>query len=132
MENSLQKIVICSCEPAGIGPDIIIAAAQQDFNAEIVVVGDSGLLQQRAGQLGTTLEVVEDHSTVSANPHTPGQLRMIPVALPDAVTPGMLNPGNSRYVTQCIDTAVDLCLSGEFQAMVTAPAHKGIINEEGI
>jgi len=46
--------------------------------------------------------------------------------------PGKLDPANSRYVLAVLDRAVRGCLEGEFDAMVTAPVHKGVINDAGI
>jgi 4-hydroxythreonine-4-phosphate dehydrogenase len=46
--------------------------------------------------------------------------------------PGRLDPGNSRYVLEVLDRAIDGCLSAEFDAMVTAPVQKSVINDAGI
>ncbi len=45
---------------------------------------------------------------------------------------GELNVGNAQYVLDTLRRAVNGCLAGEFAAMVTAPVHKGIINDAGI
>ncbi len=132
----LPKIIICSGEPAGIGMDIVIKAAQQGFDADLAIVGDPNLLRERAELLGMTLDINEYEPTDKSNPGQSGgrlgQVSVIPLDVSTSVTPGKLDSKNSRYVIQCIDTAVDLCLSGEFDAMVTAPVHKGIINDAGI
>ena len=47
-------------------------------------------------------------------------------------TPGKLDPANSRYVLEVLDRAIDGCLAGEFDAMVTAPVQKSVINDAGI
>jgi 4-hydroxythreonine-4-phosphate dehydrogenase len=39
---------------------------------------------------------------------------------------------NGRYVLDTLDAAIAGCLSGEFSAMVTAPVHKGVINDAGV
>jgi 4-hydroxythreonine-4-phosphate dehydrogenase len=54
------------------------------------------------------------------------------VPLRRARTPGKLDPANSRYVLEVLDRAIDGCLSGEFDAMVTAPVQKSVINDAGI
>ncbi|WP_423907280.1 4-hydroxythreonine-4-phosphate dehydrogenase PdxA [Candidatus Spongiihabitans sp.] len=136
MKISLPKIIICSGEPAGIGPDIVIKAAQQGFDATLAVVGDPNLLRYRAELLGIALDINEYQSPDKSNPCYPappgGRVLVIPLEVSTSVTLGQLDSKNSRYVIQCIDTAVDLCRSGEFDAMVTAPVHKGIINDAGI
>ena len=47
------RIVVTSGEPAGIGPDICAALGEVAFDAEITVLGDLSLLQQRAGEIGS-------------------------------------------------------------------------------
>ena len=127
-----RQIVISSGEPAGIGPDIIIQALQQPICGRLAVTGDPELMRERSNRLGIKLEisVVDDQASIA--PHKPGHMQVIPVALSAPVTAGELNPDNSRYVIDCIDRAVNLCQARRFQGMVTAPAHKGIINDAGI
>lgn len=152
MKNPTPKIIICSGEPAGIGLDIVIKAAQQKFAATLTVVGDENLLCQRAEMLGMALDVRHyvaadksgsghsgddsgDDSGNSSGDNSndkPGRISVIPLAVNRHVTAGKLDAKNSRYVIQCIDAAIDLCRCGEFDAMVTAPVHKGIINDAGI
>jgi 4-hydroxythreonine-4-phosphate dehydrogenase len=57
-------------------------------------------------------------------------LEHVPLRRP--CTPGKLDPANSRYVLEVLDRAIDGCLSGEFDAMVTAPVQKSVINDAGI
>ena len=54
----------------------------------------------------------------------------LPLAAPCVA--GRLDPANAKYVLGLLDRAVDGCLSGEFGAMVTAPVHKGVINDAGV
>jgi 4-hydroxythreonine-4-phosphate dehydrogenase len=54
------------------------------------------------------------------------------VPLRSACTPGRLDPANSRYVIEVLDRAIRGCLAGEFDAMVTAPVQKSVINDAGI
>ena len=46
--------------------------------------------------------------------------------------PGKLDPANSPYVLAVLDRAIAGCLKGEFDAMVTAPVQKSVINDAGI
>ncbi|HTY99663.1 MAG TPA: 4-hydroxythreonine-4-phosphate dehydrogenase PdxA, partial [Rhodocyclaceae bacterium] len=39
---------------------------------------------------------------------------------------------NARYVLDILDAALAGCVAGEYAAMVTAPVHKGVINDAGI
>ncbi|MGH8680152.1 MAG: 4-hydroxythreonine-4-phosphate dehydrogenase PdxA, partial [Burkholderiales bacterium] len=63
---------------------------------------------------------------------SPGALEVLhrPAAAP--VTPGRLDPANGRYVLALLDAAVDGCLAGTFDALVTAPVQKSVVNDAGI
>ena len=56
----------------------------------------------------------------------------MPVALNAPAICGQLNPANSHYVLKTIRMATQGCMDGVFAAMVTAPVHKGVINDAGI
>ena len=127
-----RQIVISSGEPAGIGPDIVIQALQHPISGRLAVTGDPDLIHKRASQLGIDMEISLIDSRSSIDSHEPGRIQVIPVALSAPVTAGELNPDNSQYVIDCIDKAVDMCLDKRFAAMVTAPVHKGVINDGGI
>jgi 4-hydroxythreonine-4-phosphate dehydrogenase len=111
-----RTIVVTSGEPAGIGPDICLALAGADLPAHVTVLGDRDLLQARARQLGVVMEGLD--------------IRHVPLRAP--CQSGVLDAANATYVLAMLDMAVAGCQSGEFAAMVTAPVHKGIINDAGI
>jgi hypothetical protein len=46
--------------------------------------------------------------------------------------PGTPDIRNARYVLRLLDLAIDGALTEEFDALVTAPVHKGLINDAGI
>lgn len=132
MKRVIPCIALTPGEPAGIGPDLCIQLAQEELAFDLVAVADPGLLQQRAQQLGLALELQEvDHSR-PPTPHRAGQLKVLPTNVSGAVTPGKLNAANSRYVLATLDAAIDGCLEGRYQALVTGPVHKGVINDAGI
>ncbi|MBI5897607.1 MAG: 4-hydroxythreonine-4-phosphate dehydrogenase PdxA [Rhodocyclales bacterium] len=115
-KNADPVIAITSGEPSGIGPDICLHLHQRSWPARLVVIGDRGLLAQRAGALGLA----------------PGGLEIRHVPLRRPVTAARLDPANAAYVLETLDLALAGCVSGEFSAMVTAPVHKGVINDAGI
>ena len=127
MGSRLPIIALTSGEPAGIGPELCTALAREALPARIVVIGDAELLRSRAGHTGLAILPYVN----GAAPLTDG-LEVDHIALASAAQPGVLNPANARYVLALIDRAVTGCLSGEFDAMVTAPVHKGVINDAGI
>ena len=126
------RIAITPGEPAGIGPDILLAVAQGSWQAELVAVADPDLLQARAALLDLPLELLPLDLAAAPRPHTPGTLRLLPVALAAPCRPGQLDPRNAPYVVATLQQAVDGCLRGDFSAMVTAPVQKSVINDAGI
>ena len=133
MDKSLHRLLITPGEPAGIGPDITLAVAQKNFDAEIFVIADPDLLSERAKLLGLDIQLnIFDKLDVDINKHQAGQLNVLPVKLSTPSTQGKLNSKNSRYVLDCLSMAAQYCLTNEASAMVTGPVHKGIINEAGI
>lgn len=130
-QTKLPRIVLTSGEPAGIGPDLIALVAQQAFEAELITIGDPDVLLNRAAALGINLKL-EDVDPENPRAHQPGHLSLLPLRCQDNVTPGQLNPANGAYVVDMLTQAANHCLNGHFDAIATAPVHKGIINEAGI
>ncbi len=132
MANHLKRIALTPGEPAGIGPDLCIALAQSDLPCQLVVVASPDLLQDRAKRLGLPLKLIDFNSDSLIEAHQAGQLTVMPVNLGEPVSAGQLNVANSRYVLKTITKATQGCMKGAFAAMVTAPVHKGVINDAGI
>lgn len=125
----IPRIAITAGEPAGIGPDLCIAVAQQRFTAELVIIADPQLLQQRAALLQRSLDLPIYRPGTAARA---GQVSVAPVRLRTPVHAGKLDSANAAYVLETLDCAIRGCNDNSFQAMVTAPVHKGIINDAGI
>lgn len=125
----LPKLIITSGEPAGIGPDLIALLNPTHFNARLIIVGDKDMLQHRATALGVKLNLTPYN--VGASP-AENSLEIIHQDLKQLAKPGELNVNNAQYVLDTIKTATLGCLSGEFDAMVTAPIQKDIINDAHI
>jgi 4-hydroxythreonine-4-phosphate dehydrogenase len=123
-------IALTAGEPAGIGPDLCVLLAQQPLPARIVIIADRNLLEQRAAQLGLPLELA-DWQPNSAPPAA-GVAEVMHHSLKVPAVPGTLDPANSRYVLATLTSAARGCLDGSFDAVVTAPVHKGVINDAGI
>jgi 4-hydroxythreonine-4-phosphate dehydrogenase len=126
------RIAITPGEPAGIGPDICVLAAMKDAGAQLVAVCDPDLLRRRAERIGRKLDVARFDAEAPRVQHRPGRIEVLSVPLARASLPGRLDPHNSGYVLEALRIACDGCLSGDFDALVTGPAHKGIINDAGI
>jgi 4-hydroxythreonine-4-phosphate dehydrogenase len=131
VKNKVPRIALTPGEPAGIGPDLCIQLAQQDLPCQLIVIASPDLLKQRAKQLGHVLRINEFDSFLPASIQTAGCLTVLPVELTEPALCGQLNPANSRYVLKTITKATKGCMDGFFDAMVTGPVHKGIINDAG-
>ena len=68
----------------------------------------------------------------SAGTWVPGSLEVLHLPLARPSRPGVPDAANSPYVLSLLRRAADGCVRGEFAAMVTAPVHKGVINDAGI
>jgi 4-hydroxythreonine-4-phosphate dehydrogenase len=121
--NARPRLALTCGEPAGIGPDLCVmigaAATSLGIDCEIHCLADESLLRQRAAQLDLPFPAGNGF-----------QVRHVPLAAP--VTPGRLDARNARWVLSLLDAALAGCRSGEYQAMVTAPVQKSIINDAGI
>jgi len=129
---SVPCLAITAGEPAGIGPDLCIQIAQQPSAAQRVVIADPELLRSRARQLGLPLELLPYDPDAIAAPQAAGQMSILPVPLAAACQAGQLDARNAAYVLETLRLAGEGCLSGRFAAVVTAPVHKGIINDAGV
>lgn len=129
--NSLKRIAITCGEPAGIGPDLTIEMAQDEYEAQIIALVDPNLLHERAKLLKRPIELIEATPEKLKSKARSGQLFYLPHELAQPVTTGQLNKANADYVLSTLQTALDGSIRGQFDAIVTAPVHKGIINDAG-
>ncbi|MEH6579605.1 MAG: 4-hydroxythreonine-4-phosphate dehydrogenase PdxA [Amphritea sp.] len=126
------RLALTPGEPAGIGPDLCIQIVQQGHPHQLIAICDPDLLTNRAKQLNLPLRLIpySDDQTITAT--EPGTLWIEPVTVKESVIAGELNPANAQYVLDTLSRATKGCLKGEFSALVTAPVHKGVINDAGI
>lgn len=129
---SPARLAITAGEPAGIGPDLCLMLAQQPASCERVVIADPELLKQRAAQLGLRVELQPFDPDALPAAQAAGQLSVLPVSLAAECRPGELNRANAAYVLDTLRLAGAGALNGTFDAIVTAPVHKGIINDAGV
>ncbi|HYN77134.1 MAG TPA: 4-hydroxythreonine-4-phosphate dehydrogenase PdxA [Lamprocystis sp. (in: g-proteobacteria)] len=126
------RLAITPGEPAGIGPDLLVRLAQEPTAAQWVAVADPGLLAARAQALGLPLRCLAFAPDGPRRASAPGELIVSPVPLAAPVQPGRLDAANAAYVIETLRVACDGCLAGTFDALVTGPVHKGIINDAGL
>ena len=124
----VPTLAVTAGEPAGVGPDLCAALAARRTDCRVVLIGDRTLYGRARGRRALA------RSLPDYDPGTPAKRRVevlhVPLAAP--CRPGHLDPANARYVLSLLDRAADGCLAGEFDAMVTAPVHKGVVNDAGI
>ena len=137
MTTKTPRIVITSGEPAGIGPDLCAMILSKKFNADITILCDKNVLEERI-KMHEAILVGLQTNTSAASRASPlmsikyGHILIEHIAAKAPVNAGQLNVQNSQYVLSMLDTAIDGCVTGKFDAMVTAPVHKGVINDAGI
>jgi len=114
------NLLITTGEPAGIGPEVSLSAAlaflAEQENASITLLGDESLFP----------------FPQDINPGVLARLKLEPVPLKHPVRAGVLNVENAKYVVNLLDLALDACLEKRFDAMVTAPVQKSVINDSGL
>jgi len=121
-------IALTPGEPAGIGPDVAIAFAQQAPDCDLVLIADLTMLTARAAQL----KLAFNARPWSGRGNDIPSVYVLSIATSHPVKAGRLDPANSPYVLECLRRAVQGCRRHEFDALVTGPVHKGVINDAGI
>ena len=124
----LPTIILTAGEPGGIGPDLAVMASQLNFDCRLAICADPALLTERAEILGIPLTIVD----WDKQKHKIGQLSVLPVALSQTARAGHLNTDNAAYVLNTLQLAAEECLQGQFDALVTGPLQKSVINDAGI
>jgi 4-hydroxythreonine-4-phosphate dehydrogenase len=127
--DSRPVVAITTGEPAGVGPELCGALRAVSERVRCVLIGDAGLIADRCAQAGFELRL---QPYGKQPPSARDTLEVVDLALEVPSRAGHLDAANGGYVLRLIDRALAGCLSGEFAAMVTAPVHKGVINDAGI
>jgi 4-hydroxythreonine-4-phosphate dehydrogenase len=130
-DRACAPIALTAGEPAGIGPDLCLAAAARPHAAALVCLADREQLAARAQLLGLSIRL-QDYRPGESVSREPGTLTVLHQPLPVSSQPGRLDVRNAAQVLQLIERAVRGCQQGEFAAMVTAPVQKSLINDAGV
>ncbi|WP_296252235.1 4-hydroxythreonine-4-phosphate dehydrogenase PdxA [Pseudomonas sp. UBA4194] len=128
-----QRFALTPGEPAGIGPDLCLLLAAQPQPHPLIAITNRDLLAERAAQLGLAVNLLV--VTADALPDQPapaGSLYVWDTPLGAPVVTGRLDKANAAFVLQTLTRAAQGCLDGDFVGMITAPVHKGVINDGGI
>lgn len=133
-------ILITSGEPAGIGPEICldIIKLYPYKNYTPIVIGDSSIFIQRAKHLNKLInfkiystfeEILLNQSNLNIKYN---DLIILEVKCENIKTINQLDIKNVAYVINILNTAIHIAKLYENIGIVTAPIHKGIINQAGI
>jgi 4-hydroxythreonine-4-phosphate dehydrogenase len=129
--NSLIKLAVTPGEPAGIGPDLIILLAQHKWEAQLVVFADTMLLKTRAAMLGKKIDIIPYLKGMDYL-QKPGQIIVRHVPCAKESIAGQLDSEHGHDVVDTLRLACEANIEGDFDAVVTGPVHKGIINKAGV
>lgn len=127
-----KRIIITAGEPAGIGPDLALSLAAQRWQDQFIVCADKHLLAERAKKLNLDIGFIDYDSNKPAKPADLGQIYVAHIPLKNVAVAGVLDSQNSEYVLNTLTYAAKGCINKEFDALVTGPVHKGIINQGGV
>ena len=125
------KLAVSPGDPAGIGPDICIKAFGQNKNLNFtpVIFGDMDLFQERAQNLEVDVQVKEFKGQETLDDSS---FWILPYPLEMKVEPGKPDPSYGDYLMKVLREATNLTLNKEFDALVTGPLNKELINKAGI
>ncbi|MBN8716551.1 MAG: 4-hydroxythreonine-4-phosphate dehydrogenase PdxA [Stenotrophomonas sp.] len=122
------RLALIPGEPAGVGPELVVRAAQRDWDVELVVYGDADTLQRAAAALGLPLHL----HPAGSPPAQARSLALVDIPHPRAAPWGQPDPANARSVVAALTRAAQDCLAGSLHGMVTGPVHKAVINQSGL
>ncbi|WP_159017202.1 4-hydroxythreonine-4-phosphate dehydrogenase PdxA [Cognatiluteimonas profundi] len=124
---SRPRLALVPGEPAGVGPELCVRAAQQAWEADLVAFGDGDSLLRAAAALGLPLRL-----TSADAPSSPGSLPLVDVRSAVATVFGHPDPRNAASVLDAMTLAAGACLAGDFDGLVTGPVNKAVINAGGL
>lgn len=123
------RLALVPGEPAGIGPELCVRAAQRTWDADLVVYGDRDNLLRAADAIGLPLRLISPNDPSAAGP---GRLAHVEIPNRDRAAFGRPEPRNARTTIAALETAAGACERGLCHGLVTGPVHKAAINDGGI
>ena len=129
----MTKIAVSSGDPAGIGPDICIKAFgnKKILSYKPIVFGNIDLFIERAKQINQEINIREykgeEEDSISND-----FLWMVDKPIGVDISSSKPNPKSAEYIINIFEESVNKTISKEFDAIVTCPINKEIINEGGI
>jgi len=133
MTGNRRALALSMGDPAGIGPDLALAAWTNRAELELpafLIIGDLAMLAERAELLGLDVPLVET-SPEDAVAKFGTTLPVLPVALAKPVIAGTPDPANAEAVIEAIRLAVELTTASRTRAVVTNPIAKSVLYASG-
>ena len=128
-----QRFALTPGEPAGIGPDLCLLLAAQPQPHPLIAITSCDLLTERAAQLGVAVSLIPVTPAAWPDVAAPaGSLYVWDTPVGAPVVAGQLDKANGSFVLETLTRAGKGCMDGHFAGMITAPVHKGVINDSGI
>lgn len=128
-----RRFAVTAGEPAGIGPDLCLLMARESPAEILIVIASRELLIQRAALLGLEIDIQSvSQDAWPSKASSAYTLYVLDTPLQNPVRAGQLDSRNASYVLETLTRAAQGCLDGHFAGMITAPVHKGVINDAGI
>ena len=121
------RLALVPGEPAGVGPELCVRAAQRDWDANLLAFGDGPALQRAAAALDLPLVLAPPEADSA-----PGVLPLQPFPSAHATRFGEPIGGNAASTLAALEAAGRACLDGALDGMVTGPLNKAAINAGGI
>ena len=121
------RLALVPGEPAGVGPELCVRAAQRTWECGLLAYGDRDSLQRAAAALDLPLALAAGDA-----PSAPGVLPLVEIPHPIPARFGVPEPGNAASVVAALEEAAAACLHGACAGLVTGPVHKATINAGGI
>jgi 4-hydroxythreonine-4-phosphate dehydrogenase len=128
-----KRFALTPGEPAGIGPDLCLLIAAEPQPYPLIAITSHDLLAERATQLGVVVNLLSvSPDAWPEQPAPAGSLYVWDTPLRAPVVAGQLDKANGAFVLETLTRAGQGCIDGAFTGMITAPVHKGVINDGGI
>lgn len=126
------RLALVPGEPAGIGPELAVRAAQLDWDADLIAFADRATLLRAAEALRLPLRLVSPNQAMLGEPVRAGTLALVEIPPRVEARFGHPEPKNARTTIAALETAAAACLRGDCDGIVTGPVHKAAINAGGI
>ena len=131
--SATNPLVLTAGEPAGIGPELCLQLAGKKGIPDFVVVSDPAVLRARAALIGVDVRLSEVAPDAPGDrPRKDNELLVVPFPFSAPVKCGSPDPANAAVLLDGLRYAVEGTIDGRFRGIVTAPLHKGVINDAGL